>query len=267
MMSDLVLSRTEAGIAMVTLNQPDLRNPISDLPVVDALVAALHAADDDPAVRVVILTAAGSAFSTGGNLKAMRDGTGPRGRTPTETIDNYRAGIQRIPLAFRQLSVPVIAAVNGPAIGAGLDLACMCDIRIAALSARFAESFVKLGLIPGDGGAWLLRRIVGESKAMELSLTGDLIDAQEALRIGLVSQVVADADLLTTARALAARIALNPPRAVRLTKRLIRQAQDSDLAGLLDASATAQAAVHETRDHEEAVAAFLEKRAPNFTGG
>ena len=266
MAEDLVLVETADAVRTLTLNQPGLRNPISDLPMVDALVAALHDADRDPAVRVVILTGAGNSFSTGGNLKAMHEGKGPQGATPGETVDNYRRGIQRIPLAFAAMDVPVIAAVNGAAIGAGCDLACMCDVRIAARSARFAESFVKLGIVPGDGGAWLLRRIIGESKAMELSLTGELIDADEAWRIGLVSKVVADDALLETARAMARVIAANPPMAVRLTKRLIRQARESDLASLLDASAAAQAIAHETADHAEAIAAFIEKRVPSFTG-
>ncbi|WCT72185.1 crotonase/enoyl-CoA hydratase family protein [Sphingomonas naphthae] len=262
----LVLAETDAGIRTLTLNQPTLRNPISDLPTVDAVVDALHAADQDPEVRVVILTGAGSAFSTGGNLKAMHEGRGPQGATPSETVSNYRRGIQRIPLAFAAIDVPVVAAVNGPAIGAGCDLACMCDVRIAGRSARFAESFVKLGIVPGDGGAWLLRRIVGESKAMELSLTGEIIDAEEAWRLGLVSKVVDDAELMAAARSVAAAIAANPPVAVRLTKRLIRQAQTADLPSLLDASASAQAIAHETQDHAEAITAFIEKRAPVFTG-
>ena len=262
----LILAETQDHITTITLNAADLRNPISDLPTVNALIDALMAADGDPEIRAVILTGAGSAFSSGGNLKTMQPGKGLRGHSPQETIANYRAGIQRIPLTFASLEVPIIAAVNGPAIGAGLDLACMCDVRIAGASARFAESFVKLGIVPGDGGAWLLRRIVGESKAMEMSLTGDMIDAAEALRIGLVSRVVADDELMQEAQALAGRIAANPPAAVRLTKKLIRLARNDDIAGVLDASAAMQAAAHETSDHAEAVSAFLEKRSPHFTG-
>ncbi|MBS89692.1 MULTISPECIES: crotonase/enoyl-CoA hydratase family protein [unclassified Sphingobium] len=266
MTEPLILAETQDHVTTITLNAPDLRNPISDLATVNALIDALMAADVDQEVRAVILTGAGSAFSSGGNIKTMRPGKGLRGHSPQETIANYRAGIQRIPLAFASLEVPVIAAVNGPAIGAGLDLACMCDVRLAAASARFAESFVKLGIVPGDGGAWLLRRIVGESKAMEMSLTGDMIDAAEALRIGLVSRVVDDGELMAEARALAGRIAANPPGAVRMTKKLIRIARTDDIAALLDASAAMQAAAHETSDHAEAVSAFLDKRRPLFTG-
>ena len=181
-----------------------------------------------------------------------------------QTRKNYIHGIQRIPLAFEKLDVPVIAAINGPAIGAGLDLACMCDIRIASSTAVFAESFVKLGLVPGDGGAWLLPRVVGFAKASELALTGDSIDAQEALNCGLVSKVVEPASLMDIAKKMAEKIASNPVHAVRMTKRLLREGQKTDLATLLEMSAAFQALAHATDDHKEAVAALLEKRTPQF---
>jgi enoyl-CoA hydratase/carnithine racemase len=160
----------------------------------------------------------------------------------------------------------VIAAVNGPAIGAGCDLACMCDLRIAGESARFAESFVKLGIVPGDGGAWLLPRVVGFAKASEMALTGDAIDAHEALAYGLVSKVVPDGELLAEAHKLAARIAVNPTNAVRMTKRLLWESRTSSLDGLLELSAAMQALAHATDDNREAISAFLEKRKPDFTG-
>ncbi len=265
-MSQPLLAERDGAILTLTLNLPDQRNPISGLPMVEALEAALQAADRDLAVRAVILTGAGSAFSSGGDLKAMAPGQGLRGAAAVETRTNYRRGIQRLPLLFQSLEVPVIAAVNGPAIGAGCDLACMCDIRIAAESARFAESFVKVGIIPGDGGAWLLPRIIGFARATEMALTGDVIDAQEALACGLVSRVVPDRDLLATARTIAGRIAANPPHAVRMTKRLLRDGQSATLAALLEQSAAMQALAHTTADHEEAVASFLEKRKPRFRG-
>ncbi len=255
------------GIATITLNRAELRNPISDLDLIEALLTTLTAMEDDPKVRVAILTGAGTAFSAGGNLKAMRpDSGGLNASLPARTRRNYKSGIQRLPLAFAALEVPVIAAVNGPAIGAGLDLACMCDLRVAGQSAKFAESFVKLGIIPGDGGAWLLQRIVGFSKAAELTLTGETIGADEALRIGLISQVVPDAELLEAARALALRIACNPSFAVRMAKRLLWDAQRMDLAGVLEMSAAMQAVAHATKDNAEAVDAFLEKRKPVFKG-
>src|SRR6476660_5615209 len=196
--------------------------------------------------RVAILTGAGTAFSSGGNVKKMLESGETRADLPAQTRRNYKLGIQRIPLAFDALEVPIIAAVNGPAIGAGCDLACMCDVRIAAESAKFAESFVKLGIIPGDGGAWLLPRVVGYSKACEMAFTGDPINAAEALACGLVSRVVPDAELLTAAKALAARIAVNPPYAVRMAKRLLIEGRHSRLDTLLELSASLQALIHAT---------------------
>ena len=266
-MTDLVLFEQEGHVALITLNQPELRNAISDATVIDALVGIIERIDGDMSVRAAILTGAGTAFSSGGNVKKMAEpGGGLADRTAAQTRLNYKSGIQRIPLAFDRLEVPIIAAVNGPAIGAGCDLACMCDIRIAGESARFAESFVKLGIIPGDGGAWLLPRAVGFSKASEMAFTGDPIDAREALACGLVSRVVPDAELLATAKALAQRIAANPPHALRMTKRLLREGRQASLATLLEFSAGLQALAHATADHKEAIGAFLGKRPPNFTG-
>lgn len=254
------------GIVTLTINDPSTRNAISDLPMVEALLAAIAAADHNPAARVVILTGAGTAFSSGGNLKKMSESDGLNDTLPARTRQNYKRGIQRLPLAFEALEIPVIAAVNGPAIGAGCDLALMCDIRIAAQSAKFAESFVKIGIVPGDGGAWLLPRVVGFAKACELALTGDLIDAETALRIGLVSEVVADSALQEAAKAVALRIAANPTHAVRMTKRLLRQAGQQSLDKVLELSAAMQALAHATDDHREALAAMLVRRPPHFTG-
>lgn len=265
-MSELVIEDRDGPVLVLTLNRPEKRNPISDLDMIDALCGALEAADADMAVRVVVLTGAGPGFSSGGDISKMTAGSGLRARLPAETRRNYKNGIQRLPLLFEALEIPVVAAINGAAIGAGLDLACMCDVRIAAESARFAESFVKIGIVPGDGGAWLLPRVVGFSKATELALTGDMIDAAEALSIGLVSRVVPDGELLDAARAIAGRIAANPPHAVRMTKRLLREAQGMTLKGVLEMSAAFQALAHETADHGEAITAFIEKRPPHFTG-
>lgn len=265
--SPVLYAADAAGVVTITLNRPEMRNPISDHDVVEGLLAALQRLEGDPTARVAILTGAGKAFSSGGNIHAMKPGGGGlNAGLPARTRGNYKRGIQLLPLAFAALEVPVIAAVNGPAIGAGLDLACMCDLRIAGESAKFAESFVKLGIIPGDGGAWLLQRAVGFAKAAELSLTGDTIDAAEALACGLVSRVVPDDQLLDTARALAAKIAANPPFAVRMTKRLLWEARRADLPTVLELSAAMQAVVHATADHNEAVDAFLEKRTPVFKG-
>lgn len=256
----------ENGIVTLTLNDPETRNAISDAPMIAALSEAVRAAEADPRSRVIILTGAGKAFSSGGNIKKMGAAGGLNDALPTRTRQNYRNGIQKLPLMFEALELPVVCAVNGPAIGAGCDLTLMCDVRIAGESAKFAESFVKLGIVPGDGGAWLLPRVVGWSKACEMALTGDLIDAAEAKEIGLVSRVVPDAELMEAARTVALRIAANPTHAVRLTKRLLRVAAQQSLSDVLETSAAYQALAHACADHGEAVAAMLEKRSPNFTG-
>lgn len=265
-MTDKVLYEADGPIVTITINDPAMRNPISERATVDGIVAALERLNQDRSARVAILTGAGTAFSSGGDLRAMQKNFEQRATQPAVTTQYYKFGIQRIPLAFEKLDVPIIAAVNGPAIGAGLDLACMCDMRIAAESARFAESFVKVGIVPGDGGAWLLPRVVGYSKACEMAFTGDMLDAKEALACGLVSRVVPDADLLDAAKALAQRVAVNPPYAVRMAKRLLIEGRHSRLDTLLELSAGLQALAHATADHREAVNAFLEKRKPVFTG-
>lgn len=253
----------DGAIVTLTMNDPETRNPLTGNSAVDEFVAACAKIKADLTVKVVVVTGAGPAFSSGGNVKDMRrffetDIAG------VDIRDEYRAGIQRLPLALYDLEVPTIAAVNGPAIGAGCDLACMCDIRIAAPEARFAESFVRMGIIPGDGGAWLLPRVVGLSKAAEMAFTGEIVDAEEALRCGLVSRISPPGGLLETAYALARRIAVNPGPALRLTKKLMREGQHLRLDSLLELSAAYQALAHQTPQHEEAVRAFIDKRPPRF---
>jgi len=265
-MSDLVKFEAADGIATITLNDPDTRNAISDMDMIEAILESLDRLNDDMDIRVAILTGAGSAFSSGGNLKKMGQTGGLNDKLPAKTRRNYITGIQRLPLAFEALEVPIIAAVNGPAIGAGCDMTCMCDIRIASERAIFAESFVKVGIIPGDGGAWLLPRAVGFSKACEMAFTGEAMKADEALACGLVSRVVPHDELMDEAKKLAGKIAVNPPHALRMTKRLLREGQNTNLKTLLELSAAMQALVHATDDHKEAVASMLEKRPPNFTG-
>jgi enoyl-CoA hydratase/carnithine racemase len=250
-----------------TLNLPASRNPITGDEMIDALVAAAQRVDRDRTVRAVILTGGGSAFSTGGNIKDMADRAGMfGGGTAHDLRAAYRDRIQRIPRAFHACEVPLIAAVNGPALGAGFDLAMMCDLRLATPSAFFAESFVKLGVIPGDGGTWFLPRVVGAARAAEMALTGDRVDAETALAWGLVSRVVPAGQLLAEARALADRIAVNPPQAVRMAKKLLRDSQLQSLDATLELAAAMQVIAHQTDDHAEAVAAFMERRDPRFTG-
>ncbi len=267
MSQSLVDYETSGRIVTVTMNRPETRNAIATQEDCDALVEAVDRANADSDVSVLILTGAGSAFSAGGNIKAMRDrnGIGPLA-TAVDTRANYRRGVQRIPLAFAESEVAMIAAVNGHAIGLGCDIACLCDMRIASEKASFASSFVKLGIVPGDGGAWILPRAVGYARAAEMILTGDTYTAAQAAEMGLVSRVVAHDRLMEEARGLAERIATNPPRAIRLAKRLLREGQHGRLADVLQLSAAFQALAHETADHHEALDAFFEKRPPRFTG-
>ncbi|MFT4713467.1 MAG: enoyl-CoA hydratase/carnithine racemase [Candidatus Azotimanducaceae bacterium] len=265
-MSEALLYQQEGHIVTLTLNKHETRNAISEDEMVDAIVAACARINADNSVRVAIITGAGSAFSSGGNVKDMRDKLGMFGGSGTEIRDGYRNGIQRIPLAIQQLEVPIIAAVNGAAIGAGCDLTMMCDMRIASEKALFAESFVKVGLIPGDGGAWFLPRVIGISRANEMAFTGEPVNADTALAWGMVSRVVAPEELMNAANELAGRIAVNPPKALRMTKKLLKEGEHMQLPSILEMSATLQALAHQTKDHAEAVDAIIEKRTPKFTG-
>lgn len=263
-MADFLMYEQNGAIVTLTMNQPETRNALTGNTAVAEFVAACERITADPTVRIVIVTGAGSAFSSGGNVKNMRRFF-EEDIAPAKIREEYRNGIQRLPLALYNLEVPTIAAVNGPAVGAGCDLACMCDMRIASERASFAESFVKIGIIPGDGGAWLLPRVVGYSRAAEMSFTGDALSAAEAAACGMVSRVVPHNDLLAEANRLAARIAANPGRSLRLTKRLLREAQHVRLDTLLEMSAGFQALAHKTEQHREAVMAFIEKRKPVFS--
>jgi enoyl-CoA hydratase/carnithine racemase len=264
--SDFVLYQQDGPIVTLILNAPKRRNAVSTFEDCDAVVDAVQRINRDRTVRCVILTGAGTAFCSGGDLKAMRDRRGIIAGSHAELRENYRRGVQRMANALYDCDAPTVAAVNGPAIGLGLDVACMCDIRIASEKATFAESFIKVGIVPGDGGAWLLPRVVGMSAALEMSFTGDTLDAQAALNLRLVSRVVPEGELMPAARDLARRIAANPPDALRMTKRLLREGQYMRLSSLLELSAAYQALAHSTEDHKEAVNAMLEKRRPTFTG-
>ena len=262
-----VLSARNGSIVTLTLNSPATRNAIGTALDCQDIVSAIDQTEADPQASCLVLTGAGTAFSAGGNLKGMKERSGiGRLDSPIATRNNYRAGVQRVIRRLWDCELPMIAAINGPAIGLGLDLACLCDMRIAAEGTKFASSFIKMGLIPGDGGAWVLPRTVGLANAAELILTGDTIDTEAALRMGLVSRVVPAAGLMEAAQALAARVVANPARTLRLAKRLLREGQQQRLSDVLELSSAYQALVHETQDHVEAVDAFLGKRPPNFTG-
>lgn len=264
--TESLLVERDGNVETWTLNLPDSRNPISDSSIVEALCGRVAAVNADPDVRAVVLTGAGTAFSAGGNVKDMVDRNGMFGGSPYELREGYRGGIQRIPRALYHCEVPVIAAVNGPAVGAGCDLAMMCDLRVASSRAFFAESFVQLGIIPGDGGAWLLTKAIGPMRAAEMALTGDRVPAEKALEWGMVNEVVEPEQLIEAANALAARVAKNPPHSIRMAKKLLRESQHQSLESLLELSAAMQALAHHTQDHREALAAFGEKRTGDYKG-
>ncbi len=264
-MSDVVLYDKQDRVVTITLNKPETRNALST-DLCAALVEAMKKADADKGVSCVVLAANGKSFSSGGNLHEIKAMTAEQNMTPLQIEEWYKTGIQRIPLTMAELSVPVIAAVNGHAIGAGNDLTTMCDIRIAGEDAIFAESFLRVGIIPGDGGAWLLPRIIGQARANQMLFTGEFIDAHKALDYGLVSEVVANDDLLKRAYELAEQVVALPPLAIRKTKELVRTAQSVTLKENLDQAALFQGVLQQLDDHQEAIDAILEKRKPVFKG-
>jgi enoyl-CoA hydratase/carnithine racemase len=266
MTEPLLLIERQGPIALLTLNDAATRNSLSPN-LVNTLTSFLSGANADEGLACIVLTGAGEGFCSGGNVKEMLRGVEPMFTgTPQQMQEAYRTGIQAVPRLFHSLDVPVIAAVNGAAIGAGCDLACMCDIRIASADAKFAESFLRVGLVPGDGGAWLLPRVVGYPRAVEMALTCRAIEAPEALTWGLVTHVVERDALVDTAMSMARTIAAFPPRSIRLNKRLMRQCLSLTLDECLELSAAYQAIVQHTADQKEAVAALVEKRSPRFSG-
>jgi enoyl-CoA hydratase/carnithine racemase len=261
-----LLIERRGAILRATLNDPATRNALSR-PMIQELTSFLASLNGQQGLSCVVLDAAGDGFCSGGNVKDMRERTDPMfGGAPHEMQEGYRESIQVIPRLFHALDVPVIAAVHGAAIGAGCDLACMCDIRVAATDAKFAESFLRVGLVPGDGGAWFLPRIVGIARAIEMAMTCRTVDAEEAKSWGLVTHVVERAALLETTLDLARRIAAFPPVSIRLNKRLLRQSLQLSLDDCLELSAAFQAIVQSTADQREAVAAVVERRPPSYVG-
>lgn len=253
-------------VATLTLNRDDVRNALTGTALVADLVNTVNWCNTNARVNVLIITGAGSAFSSGGNVKEMQEKIGTFAGSPAAIQEQYLRGIQQIPLAIGRADLPVIAAVNGAAIGAGLDLACMCDLRIGSDKALLGETFINLGIISGDGGAWFLQRLIGYQRAAELAFTGRLVKAEEALRLGIFLEVVPHEELLGRVTSLAAEIAAKAPNALRLTKKLMKLAQRSDLPDFLETAAAFQAVSHHTTDHFEAVNAFLEKRKAEFSG-
>lgn len=254
----------QGPLAILTLDREDARNAWSE-PMLDAFLEALDTIEADDALRVVILTGAGRAFSAGGDLKLMRDHAGMFAGDPVTLRNNYTRGIQRVPRRMARFDKPVIAALNGAAIGAGLDLACMCDIRIAAPHVKLGSTFVKVGLVPGDGGAYLLSRVIGFPRALEMILTGRIVGAEEALSMGLVNAVVPAESLMDTARERAMALAKLPPLAMQLTKSACYHAHGKSLEDALNLAATYQGIVQNTEDHDACVEAILNKQEIDFS--
>lgn len=256
----------EDGIARIVLDRDDIRNAFSDNDFTDEIVAAIEAANASADARVLVLSANGSAFSAGGNIKDMKDRKGIFGGGAAGTRRGYIEGIQKVPKALYTLDIPSIAAVQGPAIGAGCDLALYCDIVIASTRAKFGETFINVGIIPGDGGAWIVPRRVGLQRAAELIFTGRIVDGAEAAEIGLALECVEPDALMPRVTEIARDIAAKPPVTARMLKSLLRQSLSSNLFDFLDNCAALQAICHSTDDHIEAVTAMLEKRDPDFSG-
>jgi len=262
--NDLIIEKKSDSL-WITLNRPKFANAFSDEMIVD-LCHILREADWDDEVRAIVITGAGKTFCAGGDVKAMEERTGMFAGDPEELRRRYSKGIQQIPLAIESLQTPVVAMVNGAAIGAGCDLACMCDIRIGCRYSRFGETFVKLALVPGDGGAFFLQRVVGFAKAMELSLTGRIVEPEEALQIGLLNQLTEPDNLQSATEAMVNSITSNSPVALAMIKKAIRNARTTEIYGHLDLVAAFQGITQRTHDHTEGVLALKEKRRPHFKG-
>ncbi|MEZ5742984.1 MAG: crotonase/enoyl-CoA hydratase family protein [Sphingomonadaceae bacterium] len=265
-MSELVTIEREGAIAVLTLNRPEAMNALGEMGDGDAIAAACAEINEDTSIRAAILTGAGRAFSAGGDLKAMLAGEGNFAGNPAMIREGYRKNIHKALRALHTLDVPLIAAINGAAIGLGCDLACLADIRIASNKAVFGVTFLKIGLVPGDGGTWILPRIIGMSRAAELFYTGRVIKADQAAEWGLISRAVDPDALMDEAKALATEIAEQPPHQLRATKAMLRQGQSIAYETALEMAASTQGLMHHTEDHKEGVRAILDKRTPEFRG-
>lgn len=257
------LLQQEGRVAILTMNRDDVRNALTGTNLVEDILATVEWINHDSEVSVLVITGAGSSFSAGGNVHDMANREADFAGDVAECATRYRNGIQRLPLAIQSLEVPIIAAVNGAAIGAGFDLANMADLRLASERAKFGETFLNLGIIPGDGGAWFLQRLIGYQRAFELTLSGRVIDAAEAKELGVVLDVVPEDQILKASLDLANRIASQPPKATRLTKRLMKMAQRTELKDFLDICACFQGMCHNEPEHLDAVHKLLESLSKN----
>lgn len=251
-------------VATLTLDEPDVRNALTGESMLNEILAAIGEAERSS--DVLIVTGAGSAFSAGGNVKDMGTASGLFAGSPGEIVERYRNSIQVLTARMAHTDLVTIAAVNGAAVGAGFDLALGCDLRIGSTMARFAHTFARLGILPGDGGAWLLPRVVGWQRASELAFTARMVDASEAQQLGILLEVVEPNDLLPRTEALAAKIVSHPSHSIRLTKRLLRHSRRMDLDEFLDMTAAYQAIAHTDPAHHEAVQIYLDQmQAPRDT--
>ena len=262
----LIAEERRGAVLIWMLDREARLNALPDLTDGDEMATACERVNADPSIRCVVLTGAGRAFSAGGDLTAMRDRRDLFEGSGAAIRERYRRVVHRIVRSLYGLEVPLIVAVNGPAMGLGCDIAGLADIRIASDRASFGVPFLKLGIIPGDGGSWLLPRNIGYARAAEMLFTARSIDAETAERWGLVNRVVPYDALLDEALATAAQIAAQPPQALRMAKALLRQGRDMNFDQMLEMSAAMQALAHLTEDHQEGVAAVLEKRPGDFTG-
>lgn len=251
----------DGSVMTIVLDRPDRKNAFT-LPMIDAWASTLREAATDDAIRAIVVTGAGDAFCSGVDLSALDEVEA----TPLGRKRMLMDRIHRVAIALADLDKPVIAAMRGAAVGAGLDMALLCDMRIAGRSIRLSEGYIKVGLVPGDGGAWLLPRLVGSAKAMELLMTGDFVDAEEALRLGIVNHVYDDDDVLDRAQALALRLASAPSVQIAMIKRLVRQSERIDLRTHLDLVSSHFGVVTSLADYEEAGRAFREKRPGRYEG-
>ncbi len=252
----------ENGVGTILLNRPAKKNAFTT-GMLDEWSEVLRGARNDESVGAIILTGAGDAFCSGGDF----EGLSPDARdepTPYDRKAFLTEHVHRIAYALEDLDKPVIAAINGVAVGAGLDFALMCDMRLAARSARMSEGYIRVGLVPGDGGAYYLPRLVGPAKALELLLTGDFVEAEEAHRIGMVNRVYEDGELMKETRAFAEKLAAGPPLITRMIKRAVYQSARSDLRTSLDLISSHMGIAQSMQESHEAFNAFRERRSPRF---
>lgn len=263
--SEDLQTKLEGEVLWITLSRPEAMNAFTD-EMIKGFIGALKKAEQDPKVRLSVITGEGKAFCAGGDIKAMEEKTGMFAGDSKELAERYQKGIQQIPKTIEACHKPIIAMVNGAAIGAGLDLACMCDIRVGSPYSKFGETFSKLALVPGDGGSYFLQRIVGFAKAMEMTLTAKVYSSEEALNMGLLNELVESDQLKSAVQKYIDAILLTAPRASAMGKEALKMAYHESLDPMLDKLAAFQGETQRTEDHFEALAAFKEKRKPVWKG-